>query len=497
MGAGLFFEASDGDKAFTFSPTVLRVDGHEAIGSLSEYVIHFSVATPLTDDDTDALLTTRCRFNLDDDGAAVHGVVREVELADYVEERPVEYRAAVVPSVWLLSLSRISRVYQDVTVLDITREILVRFGMKDGEDFEIRSYATYDKRELYVQFEESDWTFIQRWFEREGLFYWFEHDETGDKLVISDDNKGFQPISGDPKVPYRDKADLVRSEESITSWTGRRGRTVARVILKDYNERNPAMPMVASADADMKTGFGVVFAYGEHFANAPAGTVLAQKRAERIMVERVTSSGETDSGRFHVGATFQMYNHFASNQDGKYLITRVSHSVVRQEVDPDIPSDGSERQLLHTARFDAIPASTPFRSPRTTPWPRIDGVMTGHIDSDSAGDVSTLNEESRYRVRLPFDSTGNQGESASSWVRMAQSYAGAGYGSHFPLHKGAEVVLSFIGGNPDRPIIVGAIPNAHTPGPSASKNATQSAIHTASGIKFVMDDQTSASSKTS
>jgi type VI secretion system secreted protein VgrG len=497
MGTGLFFEASDGDQAFAFTPTVLRVDGHEALGSLYEYVVHFSVPAVLSDDDVDALLTTRCRFNLDDDGPAVHGVVREVELADYVEERPIEYRATVVPSVWLLGLSRISRVYQNVTVLDITREILVRFGMKDGEDFEIRSYASYEKRDLYVQFEESDWTFLQRWFEREGLFYWFEHDESGDKLVVADDNKGFRPIPGDPKVPYRDRGNLVRDEESITSWTGRRSRTVARVILKDYNERNPAMPMVGRADADKKTGFGVVFAYGEHFDDAAAGTILARKRAERLMVERVTSSGQTDSDRFHVGAKFEMYDHFASNQNGEYLVTSISHSVVRQEVDPDIPSDGAERELVHSARFDAIPASTPFRSPRTTPWPRIDGVMTGHIDSDTTGEHSTLNEDGRYRVRLPFDSTGNHGESASSWVRMVQSYSGAGYGSHFPLHKGAEVVLSFVGGNPDRPIIVGAIPNAHTPSPTASKNATQSIIHSASGIQFVMDDKTGSSSKTS
>ena len=403
----------------------------------------------------------------------------------------------MVPSVWLLSLSRISRVYQDVTVPDIAREILLRFGLTDGTDFAIRDFSTYEKRELYVQYEESDWTFLQRWFEREGLFYWFEHDDNGDKLIISDDNKGFQPIAGDPKLPYRDEAALARSEESIQAWTARRSRTVTRVILKDYNERNPAMPMVARADADMATGFGILFAYGEHFADAAAGKVLAEKRAERVLVERSTSRGRTDSGRFHVGSTFEMIDHFASDQNGEYLLTQVTHQVRRQEVDPDVPSDGSERAFVHAATFEAIAVATPFRVARSTPWPRIDGVMTGHIDSDTTGDLSTLNEEGRYRVRLPFDSTGNQGESSSSWVRMAQPYAGAGYGSHSPLHKGTEVLLSFIGGNPDRPIIVGAVPNAHTPGPTASKNSTQSVMHTASGIRFVMDDKTPPPRKTS
>ena len=121
--------------------------------------------------------------------------------------------------------------------------------------------------------------------------------------------------------------------------------------------------------------------------------------------------------------------------------------------------------------------------------------MHAHIDSDASGDFSTLDAHGRYRVRLPFDGTGNKGERASCWVRMAQSYAGTGYGSHFPLHKGAEVVLAFLDGDPDRPIIVGAVPNAHTPGPSARPNATQSVVHSASGVRFVMEDMNPPSSR--
>ena len=488
MNDGLYFDFPDAENSYT--PRILQIDGDEALGALFEFTIRFSVEAPLTDADLDQLLTKPIEFTLDDGGYPVHGIVREVELAAHVEARAPEYNITVVPSVWLLTLSRISRVYQNVTVLDIAREILMRFGMKEAGDFTIREYSTYEKRELYVQYEESDWAFLTRWFEREGLYYWFEHGPSGDQLVISDDNKGFQPITGDPKVPYRDSGNLGREEVSIQSWSGRRGRCVARVILKDYNERNPAMPMTARSDADTKTGFGVIFTYGEHFADAAAGKLLAQKRTERIMVERVTSRGRCDDQRFHAGFKFEMIDHFVSSQNGEYVITQVSHGVRRQEVDPDLPSEGGENEFVHSASFEAIPVSTPFRPARSTPWPRIDGVMTGHIDSDASGDLSTLNDEGRYRVRLPFDSTGNAGEKSSSWVRMAQSYAGAGYGSHFPLHKGAEVVLAFIGGNPDRPIIVGAIPNAHTPGPSAGKNASQSVISSHSGIRFVMDDKT-------
>ena len=253
--------------------------------------------------------------------------------------------------------------------------------------------------------------------------------------------------------------------------------------------------MTGQADADTATGFGMVFGYGEHFADADAGKALAVKRAQRLVVEQGNVRGRTDCPRFHVGLTFKMSDYFVSGQNAEYLITSIHHGVKLLVSDPELlGSEGSnpdeQMKLVFSADFEAIPVATQFRPARKTPWPRIDGVITAHIDSDATGDLSTLNEDGRYRVRLPFDSTGKQGEASSSWVRMAQAYSGAGYGSHFPLHKGCEVLLSFMNGNPDRPVIVGAVPNAHTPGPAASKNSSQSVISSHSGIRFVMDDKT-------
>jgi type VI secretion system secreted protein VgrG len=478
---------------------VREITGREQIGRLYEFRVRFTVeAGPLSAADVDALLAKACSFTLGTCSEdVVHGIVREVDLVDAVEGFPAVYVAVVVPSVWLLTLSRLSRVYQNVTVLDIAREIFMRFGMSEQKDFEIRGYGKPAKRELYVQYEESDWDFLQRWFERDGLYYWFEHDDQGEKLIVADDTRGSKPIPGDSSLAYRDYANLAHGEDSIFAWSGRKQRTVGRVVLKDYNERNPALPMVAQADADTTAGFGVHFAYGEHFTDADAGKLLATYRAERLLVDQTTVRGTSDCPRLRVGHRFEMWNHFSSDQNAEYLLTAIDHKVSLTErvgtprgagYDVAPPSTRRER-LVYRASFEAIPKKTQYRAARVTPWPRIDGVMHAHVDSDTDGNFSTLNEEGRYRIRLPFDSTGNQGEAASSWVRMAQSYAGAGYGSHFPLHKGAEVVVAFVQGNPDRPIIVGAVPNAHTPGPSARKNASQSVVQSASGIRFVMDDE--------
>jgi type VI secretion system secreted protein VgrG len=469
---------------------VLDIAGREQLGQLFEFRVRFALETgPLADAEIDQLLQTSCSFTLGrgpDD--VVHGVVREVELVEGVEGRQTVYVATVVPSVWLLTLSRVSTVYQDMSVVDMATEILTSFGLTGERDFAIRVFGNLEKREFCVQYEESDWAFLQRWFEHEGLYYWFEHGAAGEKLVIADVNRASLPIPGDASLPYRDIAGLVRSEDSVLAWGGAKRRTAARVVLKEYSELNPSMPMTAHADADRARGFGVLFAYGEHFVTADAGKALAQKRGERCRTEQATPRGRTDCSRFRVGHTFTMWNHYVTDQNREYLLTAIDHHVGAIDPTQDNRAPGDDVEYGYRASFEALPSSTQYRPARTTPWPSIDGVMHAHVDSDTAGKFSTINGNGRYRVRLPFDSTGNKGERASNWVRMAQSYSGAGYGSHFPLHKGAEVILAFIGGDPDRPIIVGAVPNAHTPSPSVSRNATQSVIQSASGLRFVMED---------
>jgi type VI secretion system secreted protein VgrG len=277
---------------------------------------------------------------------------------------------------------------------------------------------------------------------------------------------------------------MKRTEDTVWDWRGVQRRIPAHVVLKDYNEQKPLLPLVGQADVDRKNGFGVFFEYGDNFDTPAAGQALAKKRAERFLTDQLTLYGVTDSTRFHVGHTFELVEHFDDAQNRKYLITAIDHRVA-----PAFSGEGDKEDTRYQASFEAIPFSVQFRPERKTPWPSVHGLMHGHIESDSAGKFSTLDEQGRYRVRFPFDTTGNVGEKASIWVRLAQSYAGSGYGSHFTLHKGTEVVMAFYDGDPDRPIIVGTVPNAVTAGPSASANATQSGHKTASGIQFVMDDQ--------
>ncbi|HSN98231.1 MAG TPA: type VI secretion system tip protein VgrG, partial [Candidatus Nanopelagicales bacterium] len=230
---------------------------------------------------------------------------------------------------------------------------------------------------------------------------------------------------------------------------------------------------------------------------------IATIRAERIQCERRTYTARTDCSRFRVGHRFELENHHDASHDGQYLITGVEHRVgypVRSvgalaaagtNMAPLVHSEAEDlgdAPQRYLARFEAIPYGVPFRPERRTPWPRIHGIMHGHVDADTAGDYAQIDGHGRYKVKLPFDSSGRKGTKASRWMRLAQPYAGAGYGSHFPLHKGTEVLIAHIDGDPDRPIIVGAVPNPQTASPSTAANATQSVVQTASGIRMEMED---------
>jgi type VI secretion system secreted protein VgrG len=464
--------------------------GRERISRLFTFDLLLSRAKgPLTDADLDALLKAPCAIALGlKPGDVVHGVLESIDALDQTSAVAARYIARLVPNVWLLTLGRASRVYQDTTVPDMVRLILESYGMQEGKQFNIlvNRAAKSPKREYIVQYQESDWDFIQRWLENEGFFYWFSHDAEGEMLIIADENDDATAIDDPEKVQYRERNNLSSGGiATIWNWTLHQRRIPARLALLDYNYRRPDVPLAVNQPVDPERGFGTVVQYGEHFKDNETGKAIATLRAEQLKCERRIYAGVTDCSRFRVGHSFDLDNHYDTANDGKYLITSIEHRVGQPF---DMENDAPQR---YSATFEAIPFDVAFRPERITPWPRIHGFVHAHIDSDSEGEFADLDSEGRYRVRMPFDMTMKKGTAASRWIRMAQQYAGAGYGSHHPLHKGAEVLISHVEGDPDRPVITGSIPNAHTLSPTTSVNASQSVVQTASGIRVEYEDMQS------
>jgi type VI secretion system secreted protein VgrG len=465
------------------------VFGREKLSRLFEFdLLLVRRDGPFSDDELDALLRAPCAVALGTrEGDRVHGLLERIELIDSAREAPARYLARLVPTVWLLTLSHNCRVYQETTTADMVAAILSEYGLSKGNDFDILITGKQRTREYVVQYQESDWDFIQRWLEHEGYFYWFEHGEEGEKLVIADSNDDTTPIDDPDVLSYRESNNLSTGGSStIWDWGLVQRRIPARVAVLDYNYRTPSVALFGKADVDPQRGFGSVISYGEHFKDKDEGNHVAKTRAEQILAARRTYSGRTDCSRFRVGHHFELENHHDDANDGEYLITGIEH-----RVGYPVMGDGAalpEALNRYVARFEAIPLEVAYRPERVTPWPSIHGVIHAHVDADSSGETAQIDDQGRYKVKLPFDVSGKKGSKASRWIRMAQPYAGSGYGSHFPLHKGTEVLLAHVDGDPDRPIIVASVPNIHTVSPSTSSNATQSVIQTASGIRIEMED---------
>jgi type VI secretion system secreted protein VgrG len=483
--------------AFANDPThvhLLGVTGREELSRLFEHkLLLASPGGALTDDELAALVREPCVIALGPKpGDVVHGILSEIEHLDATRWVQPRYVATMVPMVALLGMGQRSAIYQDTTIPKLVETILKSYGLKQGDHFEI--LVSNDKkspeRDYIVQYQESDWDFIQRWLEHEGYFYWLKHHAKGATLVIADANADTTAIDDPSVISYRERNNLATGgKPTVWDFHVRQRRIPSRVVVVDYNYRRPADMLIATS-AVAQAGFGTRFHFGEHFKDVDLGKEIAKLRAERHLTEQRTITGVTDCSRFRVGHRFELENHHVAAYDGKYLITAIEHRVgygvaPRTEAFRET-EDG--HATGYGAAFEAIPFEVPFRPERSTSWPRIHGFVHGHIEADSAGDYAQIDDQGRYKVKLPFDVGTAKGLSASRWIRMAQPYSGAGYGSHFPLHKGAEVLVSFADGDPDRPIIVGSVPNPHTASPVTGANATQSVIQTASGIRVELED---------
>lgn len=454
--------------------------GREKISRLYEFdLVLWRPTGPFTDAELDDLLKAPVAIAMGPDEAdLVHGVLQSIEAVDSPSGVAPRYFAKLVPQMWLLTLARTNRVFQNLSVHDIVREVLTGYGLVEGTHFDIHGEGK--KREYVVQYEESDWDFVQRWLEREGLFYWFEQDPKNARLVVADENGVAQEIPSPKTLSYRESNNLsTGGAATIFDWHLRQKRTAARVALIDHNYEQGEPFISGKSDVDADRGFGTVFSFGENFTDDDDGNKLAALRAERLFCERRIYSARTDCSRMRVGKTFELSNH---RDDGDYLITSIEH-----QVGHPLYGRGHEPQR-YLARIEAIPKTVPFRPARLTPWPRIDGILCAHIEADGDGAYAQIDDQGRYRVKIPFDLSGKTGSKASVLVRLAEPYSGAAYGVHYPLHKGSEVLLAHIAGDPDRPIILSAIPNPRTPSPVTRANATQSVVRTASGIHTEMED---------
>jgi type VI secretion system secreted protein VgrG len=482
---------------------VVELTGHEEISS--PYRFDLELASRQADVPLEELLRRPARIELRvpirggprgrTRNVAVHGVLSQFEQLDRRNDW-VRYRAVLVPKLWFLTRTVQNRVFLDRDLKGIVSDVLEaevagrrRFT---AEDFEFRASGAHPAREHVVQYQESDFDFVSRRLEHEGVFYFFQQKDEGAKVIFADDRGSFSPLAGEARVPYRPAvegaggapgAEGTLGEEVVRTFVCREQRVAARVFVKDYNYRTPAVPLEATEDVDEKEE-GEVYRYGEHFKDEAEGKAIARLRAQEIKCRKRVFSGTSDCRSFRAGQTFTLAEHYRSDFNGDYLLVSVTHRA-RQ---PMGAGGLSSATLTYENEFTCIPAAASFRPERRTPVPRIPGFVHALVDAAGDGQYAEVDDDGRYKVKLLLDRSDRADGKASRPVRMAQPYGGADMGFHFPLHKKTEVLLGHALGDPDRPLILSAAPNPETASLVTAPNHTQCKLKSGGNNELRFED---------
>ncbi|PAP75730.1 type VI secretion system Vgr family protein [Rubrivirga marina] len=427
-----------------------------------------------------------------DDPSEVDGIVVDFEQSHEAggqSEFRYAYRAVLVPRLWRLGLSFQSRIFQNLTVEEIVSKVLDDAGV----DYRFKLSASYDPREYTTQYKETDLDFVQRLLEFEGIRYYFTHEGGAETLVMSDDASDAPDVEGDPVVGYSHADGLRPSDslETIRDFLARQRLVTAKAEIKDYNYRTPETELFSETEHGQKPALGVHSDSAVHMMDGGRGGQLAKVRSEEIETTRLTMTGTGDCLRFRSGHRFSLTDHYRDGLNQDYLLVEVQHLGTQPDA---AESHGTTTRAADEAppgysnAFTCVPATTPYRPPRLTPEPKLPGVLTAKVES-AGGTYAPVDDQGRYRVRFPFD-IGDAGDAgATKPVRLAQGYTGGGYGMHFPVHKGAEMVVACVDGNVDRIVGLSTVYNPTQFSPVTSSNPSENVLRSWGENELTFDDK--------
>jgi type VI secretion system secreted protein VgrG len=465
---------------------VAALEGREAISQTFRFSLSLVVA-PEGKFDPETTLGAEAEVVLLRNGKEqrrVHGVV--VDVVDLLQSRSAhrEYRIEIRPRVERLGLVETQEIFLGLSVPEIIAQKLELAHFASGVDFRFATSGTYPPREFVVQYRESDLAFISRLAEHVGLAFFFEFHDDGknggrDRIVFVDQSREYPPTSDDA-ARFQAKGDRV----DVFALQAHRSLIPSVWAVQDYNYRLPTLDVAAMKELPDANGGGVI-EYSPNAKTPEEAAAFVQLRAEEREALCAYHKGESNLACFQAGWTFELAEHPSVDDGTRMLLVEVTHAVSLS-----VAIVGGEGKPYRNT-FRSVLSSKTYRPPRRTPRPRIAGVLTAMVSplaSDEPGAIAQLDEDGRYRLRFLFD-TGGDGQTARSHpIRQIQQHAGPNYGTHFPLKPGTEVEVAFLDGDPDRPIIVGAVPNPVTPSPVTRSDATKHRIKTASGVVIEMGE---------
>ncbi|WP_342376816.1 type VI secretion system tip protein VgrG [Myxococcus stipitatus] len=453
--------------------TVTRFSGTEQLSHLFDFQVDFH---PITEHPLEAaeLLGAEALLRIAVPGGALrllHGRVRSVEVLGPREGR-WRYRIRVAPALWWLTRVHRSRIFQGQTVPDILKVVLREAGVP----VRLALGGGCGVREYCVQYRESDFDFLSRLMEWEGLFYFFEHSEAGHTLVIGDSPSVHEPLPGGGMLPLRAWDERSSGGEYLYLLERVSRLRPGAVHLQDFDFEKPALDVSGKAKSSEGVADLELYDYPGEYVAPAEGRRAAKVRMEEAVQESRLLDGESVAPSLTPGYHFEVRD--GGSVEGAYSVVEVTHWGHLPETGGGREADGR----LYRNRFRCLPRQVPFRPRRRTATPSIPGVQTATVVGPAGEEIHT-DVHGRIKVQFHWDREGARDDKSSCWVRVGQSWGGMGWGAQVLPRIGQEVVVRFLEGNPDRPLIGGTVYNGENPTPyTLPDEKTKSTFKSASSL---------------
>ncbi len=459
---------------------VLSFEADEALSRTFELV---ATTAPVPDLDVDvaALVGEPACFHLHlggGDDRFFDGIVAEVrEWEEGAGEMRRRIRLTLRPKLWRLSQIVRSRIFQEQSVPEIVKQVLNEGGIEHRAALS----GVHPKRTYCVQYRESDLDFVARLLEDEGIFWFFEHEQGAHVMVLGDAPSVHAPLPGKHRLPFREASRMATEVDHVDAFSSARDLRPGKITLRDFDPRRPGLDLTSASTADAGPEADLeVYDYPGGYEEPSEGK---QRAARRLAAERARSlllAGGSACRRLVPGAWFELEDHPIPELNGECVIVSVRHRGDQAEALGGIGTVAGSRADPYRNDFACVPRDVPWVPARETARPVIPGAQTALVVGPPGEEIFT-DEQGRIKVQFHWDRLGKRDDRSSCWIRVAQAWAGPGFGALYLPRIGHEVVVEFLEGDPDRPIVTGSVYNGANPPPVAlPDDKTRSTLRSAS-----------------
>ena len=468
-----------------------RMSGHEKMSRLFEYEVDLLVdnkglgAIVSTGFPTEKILGQAMTITLSLPSGKqryFHGLVTQFKHHG-VDNDCFLYRAVLRPWLWFLTRTSNCRVFQELSVPDIIKKVFAATGFSD---FKMELSNSYNPRNYCVQYRESDFNFVSRLMEYEGIFYFFKHEKNKHTLIIADSVNTYQTIAGYETIPYFPPENAERrKQDHIFEWHTSHEVQSGTYVLNDYDFEKPKSNLLAKFTEKKPHSHaeGEQYDYPGNYLEPPLGESYANVRLDELHTDYEVIDGSGDAMGLTTGMLFTLKDHYIAPENAKHIVI-----FTRFIIKSNLYRTGSTEESYFECHFKALRATQQFRPRRLTSTPFVQGPQTAIVVGKSGEEIWT-DKYGRIKVQFHWDREGKKNESSSCWMRVSHPIAGKQWGWVSLPRIGQEVIVNFLEGNPDRPLITGSVYNADNMPPYAlPANQTQSGMKTRSSKSGVADN---------